>query len=183
MTFRQGSYEDIPADLGSFDIIFAVETLCYSGNPDAVGAGVMRHLRPGGQFLMHDGFRKPNFDSFPEDMQLAQRLYEVGVVVPKGFFPEGAWQDVLARAGMVDVQTTDLTRQTRAGLRRLFRIGLRFLNNAALRMAAKMMPTYMARNAVSGLLGIYIIVGDNPEAPDFDKGTLSYQLITARKPG
>ena len=128
VNFQQGSYEDIPADIGDFDIIFAVETLCYANAPDKVAASVFNHLRPGGRFLMHDGFRKADFDEFPEDMQLAQRLYEVGVVVQNGFYLEGAWQKAFADAGMVKVETTDLTRQTKAGLTRLLRVAMKFFS-------------------------------------------------------
>lgn len=181
VSFQQGSYEDIPADIGSFDIIFAVETLCYANAPEKVAASVVKHLNPGGRFLMHDGFRKANFDDFPEDMQLAQRLYEVGVVVQNGFYREGVWQKALADAGMDKVETTDLTRQTKAGLTRLLRIALKFFTSPKYRLASKVMPTYLVRNAAAGLLGPYIILGD-PNKPDFSTGSLSYQLITADKP-
>ena len=181
ITFMQGSYEDIFADIGTFDVIFAVETLCYADNPSTVAEGVFKHLNPGGKFLMHDGFRKANYDEFPDDMKLAQRLYEVGVVVQNGFYLEGIWQDALASAGLDNVETTDLTKQTKAGLTRLLRIAMKFFHSPKYRLASKVMPTYLVRNAVSGLLGPYIILGD-PNKPDFSKGSLSYQLITAQKP-
>lgn len=181
VSFQQGSYEDIPADIGEFDVIFAVETLCYANHPDKVAEGVFAHLRPGGRFLMHDGFRKANFAELPEEMQLAQRLYEIGVVVQNGFYPEGAWQKAFADAGMDKVETIDLTRETKAGLSRLLRIALKFFNSPKYRLASKVMPTYLVRNAASGLLGPYIILGD-PNKPDFDTGSLSYQLIIADKP-
>ena len=181
VSFHEGSYEEISPDLGQFDVIFAVETLCYADHPGKVAEGVMAHLNPGGRFLMHDGFRKAHFSELPEDMQLAQRLYEIGVVVQNGFYPEGAWQQAFAAAGMQNVKTEDLTRQTKAGLSRLLRIALKFFNSPKYRLAAKVMPTYLVRNAASGLLGPYIILGD-PNKPDFDSGSLVYQLITADKP-
>ena len=58
---------------------------------------------------------------------------------------------------------------------------MKFFRSPKYRLASKVMPTYLVRNAASGLLGPYIILGD-PNKPDFSKGSLSYQLITAQKP-
>lgn len=178
----QGSWTDIPADLGEFDIIFAVETLCYAADVEDVVPGVVERLKPGGLFLIHDGFRKPDFDTFSEDMQTAEVLNELCMAVTDGFFTEGDFEASMERNGLVDVTTEDLSPLCLGTCRRLGRLGVLFMVLWRYRILHRFVPRHLARNAVSGILGIYVIFGDSIDY-DVDKGIVRYNLVTGRKPG
>src|SRR5262249_5898579 len=50
-------FETLPFDDAAFDLLFEVEAVCHSQNPRQVFAQAYRVLRPGGRFIVFDGFR------------------------------------------------------------------------------------------------------------------------------
>lgn len=178
LTYAQASYEPLPDRFGDMDVVFAVETLCYAQDLDAVARSVAAALRPGGRFVMYDVHRWKGDDRLPEDLATATRLYETSMVVTRGFLRAGAWEAALARAGLVVDPSKNLSRAVQPGLDRLQAMGLKALGDWKKRLALKAMPTYMARNGISALLGplVYRLPDRNLEA------ALCYQRISATKP-
>lgn len=179
-SFRCASFQDLPDDLGRFDVILAVETLCYATDLDRVAGQIARHLRPGGRIIVFDAHRKCGFDSFPDDVVTAARLYEITTAVTRGFHPTGAWERAFARAGLDLTETDDVTRKTLTGLTNLNRRSMKAYTQLKWRVALKMMPRYLARNTVAGLLGYHVCFGDGAR-PDPDQGAVRYEKITAVK--
>ena len=177
----QGSFEEIPTDIGSFDIIFAVETLCYASSAEKIVAQVFARLNPGGRFMMWDAFRREGFDDFPENLQTAAKLYEYTLAVTHGFFSENDWPKSMTAAGFADVKATDVTRLARGGLLRLTRQSFNFLTKPKFRFYRWFTPKYMKRNAVAGLLGSYMVARD-PFKRRFKQGSIVYHLVVGRKP-
>lgn len=159
VSVRQASFEDIPQDLGVFDVVFAIETLCYATDRPAVAATVSRALRPGGQLLIFDASRPANFASLAADMRLAVELYEATTAVHGGFAGEQDWTDALARAGMATQRIEDLSNATIPGLRRLYQFGARYFSDPAIRAVTAVLPSPLKKNAVGALLGPYLIEG------------------------
>ncbi len=181
VTFRQGSYEDIPADLIDMDVVFGIETLCYAGDLDKVAQGVAKALRPGGRFLMYDGFRRANYTDAPEDVITATRLFEVTTAVTNGFWKIEDWEAALTRAGLRILRSEDITDQSIACMRHLQRRALRFFGSWKYRILRHFMPKYLIRNAVAGLMGPYMIEGAGPES-GATMGCLTYSVLIAEKP-
>lgn len=179
--FRQASFEDLPEDLGQFDAIFGIETLCYANDPGPVARLIARHLRPGGHVVLFDAHRKPGFANFPEDLVTATKLYEITTAVARGFHDEGRWQEAFAAAGLEVTAAEDVTEQTRAGLVRLHSRATKAFTERKWRMALRVIPRYFARNAVAGLVGYHVCFGDRV-APEVRRGPITYQKIVARKP-
>jgi len=177
----QGSFEEIPKDIGSFDIVFAVETLCYASSAEDVSAQVFERLNPGGHFIMWDAFRRKGFEQMPENLQTAAKLYEYTLAVTHGFFAEGAWAEAMKKAGFGDVEVTDVTREARGGLIRLSRQSFSFLTKPKFRFYRWITPKYMKRNAVAGLIGSYMVAVD-PFRRRFKQGSIVYEVVDAKKP-
>lgn len=179
--FRQGSYTDIPADLQGADVVFGFETLCYATDLDAVAAQIAEAMAPGGRFVMYDGFRRADFDAAPQDVQTAARLFEVTTAVTNGFHTIEAWEAALTRAGLVVLRSEDLTDASIAGLRYLHNRSARFFHSWKYRLLRHVMPKYLIRNAVAGLVGPYMIEGAGPNSGD-TMGAITYSVLMAEKP-
>lgn len=180
-SFRQGSYADIPAELHGADVVFGLETLCYATDLDAVAAQIAAAIAPGGRFVMYDGFRRADFDAAPPDVQTAARLFEVTTAVTGGFHTIDAWDAALTRAGLVVLRREDLTDQSIAGMRYLHNRAAKFFHSWKYRVLKHVMPKYLIRNAVAGLVGPYMIEGAGPNSGD-TMGAITYSVLMAEKP-
>lgn len=181
LTLRQGDYAQAPppAETGVFDLVFAIETLCYARRPDAVAANIARWLKPGGRVVIFDGFRRPDFDTAPADVITAARLFEVTTAVTCGFWRTEDWCGALERAGLRQMLTQDLTAQTLAGVRRLQHLALRLFLSWKRHLLMRLLPQHMLGNAVAGLLGPYMVEGPDPMS---GQGAISYSMLVAEKP-
>jgi len=179
--FRQGSYTEIPADLQGADVVFGLETLCYATDLDAVATQIAGAMAPGGRFVMYDGFRRADFAEAPADVQTAARLFEVTTAVTGGFHRIEAWEAALTRAGLVVLRSEDLTDHSIAGLRYLHNRSARFFRSWKYKLLRHVMPKYLIRNAVAGLMGPYMIEGAGPKSGDTE-AAITYSVLMAEKP-
>ncbi|MGZ4916036.1 MAG: class I SAM-dependent methyltransferase [Halobacteriota archaeon] len=78
--FFTGDYHDLSglAD-NTYDIVFAIETLCYSTNKSQVFHEVKQKLKPGGKFIIFDIYRHPRAKPLSPSEELMARLIEKGV--------------------------------------------------------------------------------------------------------
>ncbi len=81
ITFQQGAFSRLPVAQASQDIVFAVESFCYTQNIKHDLAEVARILKQGGKFIVYDVFLQPDFDLASPALQLASRLTAVGFAV------------------------------------------------------------------------------------------------------
>ena len=175
----QGSYDALPETLGTFDAVFAIETLCYTRDPALVAAGLARHLAPGGQFLAFEPLTIPG--TLSPQMDLATRLYWLGVAVTRPVPTAADWAGALAAAGLVPDPALDLTRDAAPGLKVLFDKALRVLNRPGIALALPFLPRYLKRNAATALAGPFVCFGpDAGRAPG--QGSVAYLRLGARKP-
>ncbi|RGP38775.1 class I SAM-dependent methyltransferase [Pseudotabrizicola alkalilacus] len=178
-SFRCASFDALPEDAEGFDVIFAVETLCYARSTDDLALRLARLLRPGGWVVIFDAHRKEGFETFPVALVTAARLYEATTAVTRGFHRDGAWERALTAAGLV-AASESITAKTHQGLATLHRRATKVFVDPKWRLMLRTMPRYFARNAVAGLLGYHVCFGDGPE-PDPERGVIAYQQIMARK--
>lgn len=178
LDFREAAHEALPADLTGTDLGFAVETLCYVRDPEAVARGIARALAPGGRFQIYDVHRFEPPEHVRPDMATAVRLYEIAMAVTHGFHPAGRWEAAFAAAGLRVVEVTDHSEAALPGLWRLQSIGRHALADWKRRAALRLAPTYLARNLIAGLLGplVYRVHARHREGP------LVYQGILVEKP-
>lgn len=180
-SFVCASFDAPPDTIGSFDVIFAVEALCYAQSLDTIARNALRLLRPGGHLVLFDAHRKTHFESLPEPVSVATRLYEIATAVSNGFHTVGTWETAFKAAGFKGVVTEDMTSLTLQGLTKLHRRSLKAYVDPKWRFALKVMPQLFARNTVAGLLGYHVCFGDGDQ-PDPANGAVAYQKIVACRP-
>ena len=152
LKFRSANYEAMDFETGSFDLIFAVESLCQTGGIQAALVEFHRVLRPGGLVIWIDCFRKVQLDGQPAEMQLAAQLVERVTAVNQ--FPLiQHWHDAARQLGY-NVQAIDeLTMSVGPNLERLYGLARRFFNmSSGLWAMKKVFPPLLLQNAVCGLL-------------------------------
>lgn len=176
-----GSHDRLPPEIGTFDIIFAVETLCYATDRPAVAASIAQVLAPDGLLVVFDAERASKFSALSSDMQLATMLYEAVTVVEDGFGTADAWADAYMSAGLITQRIEDMSNEIIPGLRRLHRYGARYFSDPVVRTATAPLPWALKTNAVGALLGRYLIEGDF-EGGDGNTGpALHYRLRVCSK--
>lgn len=80
----QGDYHDLGRyQSESMDIVFEIEALCYSQNKSRVFEQVYNLLKPGGVFILLDGYAISGRDELPEPLKSALILTEKSMAVPR----------------------------------------------------------------------------------------------------
>jgi arsenite methyltransferase len=181
LTALQGSHQDLPPGLGRFDLIFAVETLCYATDPARVAAGIATHLSPGGRFILFDPLATADEDGLSPPMALATRLYRLGVALPRPLWRAQDWHHALTGAGLRLRRDLDLTEQALPGLRVLQDRALDMTATTLKRLAFKAMPRHLAGNLATALTGPFICFGPGP-LPDARTGSIAYRCLIAQAP-
>jgi arsenite methyltransferase len=178
ITAIEGSFADLPPGLGRFDVIFAVETLCYATDPAGVAAGIAAHLAPGGRFVMWDPLEVRPLSALPAQMALATRLHILGVALTRGLWRPQDWVTALTEAGLTLRANVDQTLPALPGVRHLQDRVLQMLGTRRGRLALRMLPRYLARNVATALTGPHVCFGPGPQ-PDQSAGAITYRRIAA----
>ena len=104
------SYRLLSTPVTTFDIIFAVESLCHVSNVHNLLSNAAKYLSPGGLIVIIDGFRSETFTESPPDQQLAMRLAERAFNI-QTMHPMSEWIEAAYPAGLELKRLDDLTTQ------------------------------------------------------------------------
>ena len=117
--FDQADFTATPFPDGSFDVVWAVESLCHAPRKAAFYQEAARLLRPGGRVVVADFVRADR----PLDQTGEQLLHEWlnGWAVPDIDTP-GEHLAHVTEAGFIEIRLDDVTVHTRPSLRRLYRM-------------------------------------------------------------
>jgi cyclopropane fatty-acyl-phospholipid synthase-like methyltransferase len=117
--FEVADFTATPFPEASFDVVWAVESLCHAPCKAAFYQEATRLLRPGGRVVVADFVRAAR----PLDATGERLLHEwlTGWAVPDIDTP-GEHTEHLAAAGFVETRLDDVTVHTRPSLRRLYRM-------------------------------------------------------------
>ncbi len=151
--FAVGDYQRLAFADSSFDLVFAIECFCYARDLSEVLAEAYRVLRPGGRLVLTDGFRRPGLETLAPAMQVAAQLVELSMNVEQ-FWDIGTFVQTAQNAGFRVQEKQDLSDAIQPNLRHLQRIAKLYLRWPGLaRRLTRLLPTYLVRHAVTGLLG------------------------------
>jgi len=79
ISIKEGDYHNLSLiKSASLDIVYAIETLCYSADKQKVYDEVYRVLKPGGRFVVWDGYLNIPRDRLTFNQQIFIRLLENG---------------------------------------------------------------------------------------------------------
>lgn len=147
-----GDFQTPPFGNGSFDIVFEVEALCHAQDAVVAFNEAYRILRPGGRFILFDGFRASDLSSYSQDLQLAVRLVELTMAV-EAFPTLDHWLSIARTAGFDVVGSTDLSNATMPNLERFQVMARGFYKFPIItRHLMYWLPSALVKNAVAGLL-------------------------------
>jgi cyclopropane fatty-acyl-phospholipid synthase-like methyltransferase len=117
--FEVADFTATPFPDASFDVVWAVESLCHASRKAAFYQEAARVLRPGGRVVVADFVRAGR----PLDSTGERLLHEwlTGWAVPDIDTP-GEHTEHLTAAGFGEIRLDDVTAHTRPSLRRLYRM-------------------------------------------------------------
>jgi len=116
-----GDFHHLPYAAACFDVVYVVEGLCHTHDLDHTLREVGRVMRPGGRFVVFDGFRRSGFDALDPEVQRAARLAEKSMVVGNVRVLD-EWLTQARRAGFDVLDVRDLSTAILPTARRLARM-------------------------------------------------------------
>ena len=151
ITIKDADFHDLSqfAD-SSFDLVFVIEALCYSQTKDVVVGEVSRILRPGGHFIIIDGYLGER--TLTPDETVAARLTALGMAV-EDFEPYQRLTNTLQSSRFKIVHEEDVSPYVIPTMMRFERLArLFFLQLWLARVTTHVLPEKFLYNAVSGWL-------------------------------
>lgn len=168
---QQGNFHDLSAfEANSIDLAFVLDALCYSTEKSRVLAEIARVLKPGGVFVVFDGYGE-RADLTPGEARAA-RLLARGMAVPE-FEPYRSFRATVAESPLTLAEERNYSAETLPTVRRFEGLAERFFRLGwRARMLNLILPRQLTANAVSGYLFPILL----------ETGVVSYWLTVMRKP-
>ena len=169
--FVVANYEELSYPADSFDAVLAVETLCQTAGQEQALREAHRVLRPGGRLVVIDCFRRVPLESLDHELRQAALLVEKTAAVDR-FAVADEWLKLATSVGLREVETRDLSSETRENLARLHSLARRFFKMpVAMRAMAKAFPPMLRENSICGLLMPFTV----------GLGAHAYQMMVVEK--
>jgi tocopherol O-methyltransferase len=119
IAFEQADYTNTPFPAASFDVVWALESVCHAPGKAAFYREAARLLRPGGRLVLAEYIRAARPLSARGEQLLHQWLD--GWAIPD-LDTRAEHLAHAAAAGLVDARIDDITAHTRPSLRRLYQL-------------------------------------------------------------
>lgn len=172
VSFLQANFHSLPFNDASFDLLFVVESLCHSDNLPVALREAHRVLRPGGRFIVIDGFRTGDASAHGESWATAATLVERSMSVDR-FFDRDVFLATAAETGFACRTHNDLSQAILPTLRRYEDRALQYYESRLMNTLFRwMLPRNMLQNSVAGALMPLTI----------EQGLHSYDQMTLEKP-
>lgn len=148
-----GDYHDLIAyESNTLDIVFIVEALCYSTVKEEVLNEVHRVLKPGGVFIVFDGYLNKELPEMTTDEILAVQLTEKGMALEK-FESYADFKEKIKRSSFTLHFEENVSSYVIPTMRRFERMAQKFFSHPVLaKVATKVLPNKFTYNSVSGYL-------------------------------
>jgi ubiquinone/menaquinone biosynthesis C-methylase UbiE len=152
LRFVVGDFESLDFKNEEFDLLFEIEALCHAQDAASAFREAYRTLRPGGRFVIFDGFRAPDLSSFSKDLQVAVHLIELTMAVEE-FPPLERWLSLAKSEGFKVLSTNDLSDAIMPNLEKFQFLARGFYKFPRLnRGLMRILPPSLVKNSVAGLL-------------------------------
>ncbi len=173
LSFAIGDYQHLALETETFELAFAVECLCHTRDLHGALAELHRALKPGGRLVVIDGFRREKLKRAPESLQIAGRLVERSMTVER-YHQIDDFTEAAKAVGFNVVAIEDVSSAIKSHLLYLQQVTRLFMRCLPLaKPAARTLPYYLMRHAVTGLLG----------ATTLEAGVQGYYVLALEKRG
>lgn len=141
----------------SFDLVFVIESLCHSPNKGKVLAQVHRVLKPGGVFLIFDGYLKKPLTNLSDSQSTALNMTAKAMSVERAELLED-FESTFRPLGFELLEQQDLSQAVLPTMYRLQKIALWFYYFPPLtKLLCCALPFDFVKNSVAGLLMPFLI--------------------------
>lgn len=138
---------------GTFDVVYAIETIVHSSEKDSIFKEAYRVLKPGGTFIVYNYALSRPYDDFDPLTQKAVSLISKGGVSPVIEQAE-TWENYFLSNGFQRVKVTDLSRAIMPDLKRLQHKAERIMRHPVVAKAVfRILPWHFSNNIIIGYLG------------------------------
>jgi ubiquinone/menaquinone biosynthesis C-methylase UbiE len=153
LSFQEGNFNRLNFLDQSFDIVFAFECLCHASEAETPLAEIFRVLRPGGQLIIFDGYRKIKFTQLPKLLQTATQLVEISMAVRHGFSEINDWNAIVQSIGFQIQTIEDISLAIQPTLLKLQKLSWKLFSLSwQVKILIYLLPKYLIRNSIAGLL-------------------------------
>lgn len=115
--FSQQNYLDTSFPDNTFDVVWAIESVCYAWDKADFTKEAFRVLKPGGRLVVADFFSQPLQPDTPE-AALMERWTDSWAI--KSYATKSEFNTALASAGFTGLQERDVTHHVKPSIRRLY---------------------------------------------------------------
>jgi len=170
--FKLADFHDLDYPTTSIDMVFAVESICHAQDIFGVLAEVYRVLKPGGIFIIFDGFRIREHATLSDDEKTARYLIEKTLAVNESINID-AFISESKIIGFNIIEHTDLSSTILPNLERFHTLARILFEFSPLgHIARSILPKYFVQNAIAAYL-MPLLVGN---------GTQGYFRLCYQKP-
>jgi len=167
--FLVGDFTRTPFGAGTFDAVWALESLCHAREKRRFYAEAARLLRPGGRLVVSEYMRAARpLDAMGETRV---RTWSRGWAIPD-LDTQAEHREHAAAAGLVDVALEDYTAYVRPSLRRLYRIAFTTYPLALTARCLRMRTAVQHGNTRAALV----------QYRSLERGDWRYGILSATKP-
>ncbi len=168
-SFEQGDYTATPFADASFDVVWALESLCHARHKLAFYREAFRLLRPDGRLVIAEYIRKSR--ALSADTEMRMREWLDGWSIPDLDTREEHIAAATA-AGFAEVRLSDSTHLTRRSLRRLYKLACLATPVDWMLYALSLRSRTQHGNVVASLRQYQLLCG----------GAWFYGILSGRKP-
>ena len=153
LVFNYGDFHKLEFKDSSFDIIFALESLCYANDKKKALSEIYRVLKKGGKFILYDGFKKVPLEGISDN-----RLIDAIILTEKSmgvnhFDSVENWNNIANSVGFKIKINNDLSEAIMPNLGKLQYLSRGYFKFAFLsKLFLRILPKKMLMNSIAGLL-------------------------------
>jgi len=157
--FQVGDFQNLQFPDASFDYVFVIESLCHACDIKLALENIHRVLKPSGQLMVIDGFRKKSLDTVSADESLAARIVEKSMAVGSAWLLND-FTKLAQEVGFKILETKDMSEAIMPNLERFQFMARGYFKYPWLsKFILKVSSPYLVGNAIAGLL-MPIVVGE-----------------------
>jgi ubiquinone/menaquinone biosynthesis C-methylase UbiE len=152
LQFENGDFHSIPFQDGTFDLVFEIESVCHTTDMRQALSEIRRVLKPGGHFILFDGFRGEHFEQYDQKMQTAVRLVEIAMATTP-LWEIDKWMKLAEEVGFRVVEESNISTAIMPNLAKFQYLARGYFKYPLLsKVFMRVLNRQLVANSIAGLL-------------------------------